>query len=295
MAFGTVTRYLEATFDMDRNLPYDGRVMLGRVAGKAAIVTGGGSGMGRAGAVLLAREGASVVVADIREDRAQAVVDSIRSTGGEAVAAAVDVRDAAQVEAMVDRAVQSYGRIDVLYHNAVDAKFVNEQDRRLTELPDETWDRMIGLVLTGTFRCAKHVGRRMVAQKGGSIILTATVDALVGCAGLDSYTAAKGGIVALTRSLAAGLARDGVRVNCICPGFVATEPQLEWMKKPEAQQIMSMLHLLPVPPPEQIVPFMLYLASDESSAVTGGIFPIDSGYMAFKANVDLMGATAGVA
>ncbi len=250
--------------------------------------------MGRAGAALLAREGASVVVADIREDRAPAVVEDIRAAGGEALAVAVDVRDPEQVEAMAARTVQTCGRIDVLYHNAVDAKFVNEQDRRLTELPDETWDRMIGLVLTGTFRCVKHVGRRMVAQKSGSIILTATVDALIGCAGLDAYTAAKGGIVALTRSLAAGLARDGVRVNCICPGFVATEPQLEWMKKPEAQQIMTMLHLLPVPPPEQIVPFMLYLASDESTAVTGGIFPIDSGYMAFKANVDLMGATAGL-
>src|SRR5262249_17480044 len=114
-----------------------------------------------------------------------------------------------------------------------------------------------------------------------------------GCAGLDSYTAAKGGVVSLTRSLAAGVARDGVRVNAICPGFVATEPQLDWLKKPEAQQIMKALHLLPVPAPEQIAPFVLYLASDESSPVTGGIFPIDCGYMAFKANVDLMGVTAG--
>jgi len=251
--------------------------------------------MGRAGAVLLAREGASVVVADINAERAQAIADSIRESGGEARAIAVDVRDAAQVEAMVEATIAAYGRIDVLYHNAVDGKFVNEQDRRAIDMPDEIWDRMIGLVLTGTFRCLKHVGSRMAAQKSGSIILSATVDALIGCAGLDAYTAAKGGVVALTRSAAAGLARDGVRVNAICPGFVATEPQLEWLKKPEARQIMRMLHLLPVPPPEQIVPFMLYLASDESSAVTGGIFPIDAGYMAFKANVDLMGVTAGEA
>jgi NAD(P)-dependent dehydrogenase (short-subunit alcohol dehydrogenase family) len=267
--------------------------MAGRVAGKVAVVTGGGSGMGRAGCAILAREGAKVVVADIVEERAEAVAAAIRAEGGQALAVAVDVRSAEQVQAMVERAVAAYGRIDVLYHNAVDGKFVNEQDRRLTELPDETWDRMIGLVLTGTFRCAKYVGRQMVAQKSGSIILSATVDALIGCAGLDSYTAAKGGVVSLTRSLAAGLARDGVRVNAICPGFVATEPQLEWLKKPEARQIMNMLHLLPIPSPEQIVPFMLYLASDESSVVTGGIFPIDGGYMAFKANVDLMGATAG--
>ena len=264
---------------------------LGRVAGKVAIVTGGASGMGRAGSVLLAREGAKVVVADINESRALEIVAGIRANGGDAIAMPVDVRDNLQLEALVSRTLATYGRIDVLYHNAVDGKFVNEQDRRLTELPDETWDRMIGLVLTGTFRTVKHVGRQMVAQKSGSIILSATVDALIGCAGLDSYTAAKGGIVALTRSLAAGLARDGVRVNAICPGFVATEPQLEWLKKPEALRTMNMLHLLPIPSPEQVVPFMLYLASDESAAVTGGIFPIDAGYMAFKANVDLMGIT----
>lgn len=263
----------------------------GRVAGKVAIVTGGASGMGRAGSVLLAKEGAKVVVADINEARASEIADGIRANGGEAIAMRVDVRQNEQLEGMVGRALSTYGRIDVLYHNAVDGKFVNEQDRRLTELPDETWDRMIGLVLTGTFRTVKHVGRQMVAQKSGSIILSATVDALIGCAGLDSYTAAKGGIVAVTRSLAAGLAPDGVRVNAICPGFVATEPQLEWLKKAEAQRTMNMLHLLPVPAPEQVVPFMLYLASDESIAVTGGIFPIDAGYMAFKANVDLMGIT----
>jgi NAD(P)-dependent dehydrogenase (short-subunit alcohol dehydrogenase family) len=263
--------------------------MPGRVEGKVAIVTGGASGMGRAGSVLLAREGAKVVVADISGERAEQVAASIRSSGGEALAIQVDVREATQVESLVERTVAVYERIDILYHNAVDAKFVNEQDRRLTELPDETWDCMIGLVLTGTFRCAKHVGRQMVAQKSGSIILSASVDALMGCAGLDSYTAAKGGVVALTRSLAAGLARDGVRVNAICPGFVASEPQLEWLTKPEAQRTMTMLHLLPVPSPEQIAPFVLYLASDESSAVTGGIFPIDAGYMAFKAKLDVMG------
>jgi NAD(P)-dependent dehydrogenase (short-subunit alcohol dehydrogenase family) len=267
--------------------------MPGRVEGKVAIITGGASGMGRAGSVLLAREGARVVVADISKERGEHIADSIRAEGGQAVAECVDVRDAAAVEGLVARTVERWGRIDVLYHNAVDGKFVNEQDKRLTELPDETWDRMIGLVLTGTFRCAKHVGRQMVAQKSGSMILSATVDALIGCAGLDSYTAAKGGVVALTRSLAAGLAPDGVRVNAICPGFVSSEPQLEWLKKPEAHMTMKMLHLLPVPAPEDIVPFMLYLASDESRAVTGGVFPIDAGYMAFKANVNLMGITAG--
>jgi NAD(P)-dependent dehydrogenase (short-subunit alcohol dehydrogenase family) len=204
----------------------------------------------------------------------------------------VDVRESAQVQAMVAQTVERYARVDILYHTAVDAKFVNEQDRRLTELPDEIWSRMIELVLTGTFHCAKYVARQMLAQRSGSIILSATVDALIGCAGLDSYTAAKGGVVSLTRSFAAGMAPDGVRVNTICPGFVSTEPQKEWLDRPEAQRAMNMLHLLPLPLPEQVVPFMLYLASDESSAVTGGVFPIDAGYMAFKANVHLNDLTA---
>jgi NAD(P)-dependent dehydrogenase (short-subunit alcohol dehydrogenase family) len=149
---------------------------------------------------------------------------------------------------------------------------------------------MLDLHLTGTFLCAKYVGRQMLRQRSGSIILTATVDALIGTAGLDAYTAAKGGVVSLTRSFAAGVGAEGVRVNCICPGFVATESQLSWFADPEAAAVIERLHILPVPGPEAIAPFAVYLASDESAFVTGGIFPIDSGYMAFKARSDVMGA-----
>ena len=248
--------------------------------------------MGRAGSVLLAAEGAAVVVADINPEAGARVCRSITDDGGQAVFLRVDVCSSRSVQELVEAVVSRFGRIDILYQNAVDVRFVNEQDRRLTELPEETWTRMIDLVLSGTYRCCKYVGRQMVAQKFGSIILTATVDALIGCAGLDSYTAAKGGVVALTRSLAAGLGKDGVRVNAVCPGFVKTEPQMDWIARPESQSIMNALHLLPVATPEQIAPFIVYLASDESAVVTGGVFPIDSGYMAFKANVDLMDAAS---
>jgi len=263
-----------------------------RLEGKVAIVTGAASGMGRAGATLFAREGAKVVVADIGDQKGIQVCQANLDAGHQAMFLHVDVLSSASVEAMVEETLSRYGRIDVLYHNAVDVDFVNKQDRRLTELPEETWMRMIDLVLTGTFRCCRFVGAQMVAQKSGSIILTATVDALIGCPGLDAYTAAKGGVVSLTRSLAAGVAKDGVRVNAICPGFVATEPQLDWLQSPGARATMASLHLMPVATPEQIAPFALYLASDESAVVTGGVFPIDSGYMAFKANVDLMGVVS---
>jgi NAD(P)-dependent dehydrogenase (short-subunit alcohol dehydrogenase family) len=148
---------------------------------------------------------------------------------------------------------------------------------------------MIDIHLTGTFYVLKHVGRQMLAQRSGSIIVSSTVDALVGCAGLDSYTAAKGGVTSLVRSFAAGIGRDGVRVNAIAPSFVSTEPQRVWLENAQAAATIQSLHILPVPTPEQIAPFVVYLASDESAAVTGAIFAIDAGYTAFKAQVDVMG------
>jgi NAD(P)-dependent dehydrogenase (short-subunit alcohol dehydrogenase family) len=217
-----------------------------RVAGKVAVVTGAASGMGRAGATLLAAEGAQVVVADINEAGGARVTQAIRDAGGEATVVPLDVRSLDSVKSMVQTTLSHYGRIDVLYHNAVDVRFVNEEDRRLTELPKETWDRMIDLILSGTFRCCKYVGRQMIAQHSGSIILSATDDALIGCAGLDAYTAAKGGVISLTRSFAAGMGKEGVRVNAICPSFVSTESQLAWMQTDQAKTVMAALHLLPV-------------------------------------------------
>jgi NAD(P)-dependent dehydrogenase (short-subunit alcohol dehydrogenase family) len=259
--------------------------MPGRLEGKVAVVTGGGSGIGRAGAVAMAAEGAKVVVADIDLERAERVAGPI---GGDAQA--VDVTDARAVEALVAHTVERHGSLDVLFHTAVDVAFVNNRDGRLTEMDDEVWHRMLDLVLTGTYHCVKHAGRQMIAQGGGSIVLTATTDALIGCAGLDAYTAAKGGVVAVTRSFAAGVARDGVRVNAICPSFVSSEPQRAWLENEKSRAAVDALHLLPVPTPEQVAPLVVYLASDESEAMTGTVLPIDSGYMAFKANLDIVGA-----
>jgi NAD(P)-dependent dehydrogenase (short-subunit alcohol dehydrogenase family) len=261
----------------------------GRLEGKVALVVGGGSGMGRAGAVAMAAEGASVVVSDIALDRAEAVAVSIGESGGSAFALHIDVASTESVAGLVREAVSRLDRIDALYHCAADVHFINTKDTRITELDDEIWHRMIDVHLTGTFYVLKHVGRQMLAQGSGSIIVSSTVDALVGCAGLDSYTAAKGGVTALVRSFAAGIGRDGVRVNAIAPSFVSTESQRVWLDDPQARATIENLHILPIPTPEQIAPFVVYLASDESAAVTGTVVPIDAGYMAFKANVDVMG------
>jgi len=257
-----------------------------RLEGKVALVVGGGSGMGRAGAAAMAAEGAKVVVSDISLERAEAVAASI---GDDAAAMHVDVTSSELVERLVGTTVERFGHLDVLYHCAADVHFVNTQDKRLTELEDDVWARMIDIHLTGTFYVLKHAGRQMVAQGSGSIIVSSTVDALIGCAGLDSYTAAKGGVTSLVRSFAAGVGRDGVRVNAIAPSFVSTEPQRMWLDDEQALSIIQSLHILPVPTPEQIAPFVVYLASDESIAVTGTVFPVDAGYMAFKAQVDVMG------
>jgi len=255
-----------------------------RLDGKVALVVGGGSGMGRAGAAAMAAEGATVVVSDLALDRAEAVAGAIGGT-----AMYVDVASASTVEQLVRDVVAAHGRLDAVYHCAADVHFVNTEDRRLTELDDPIWHRMIDIHLTGTFYVLKHVGRQMLAQRSGSIIVSSTVDALVGCAGLDSYTAAKGGVTSMVRSFAAGVGRDGVRVNAIAPSFVSTEPQMVWLDDDRARTTIESLHILPIPTPEQIAPFVVFLASDESAAVTGTVFPVDAGYMAFKAQVDVMG------
>jgi NAD(P)-dependent dehydrogenase (short-subunit alcohol dehydrogenase family) len=260
--------------------------MAGRLENKVALVVGGGSGMGRAGAAAMASEGAQVVVSDISLDRADAVASSI---GDIATAMHVDVTSPDLVQRVVRDTVERYGRLDALYHCAADVQLVNTQDKRLTELEDDVWKRVIDIHLTGTFHVLKHAGRQMLAQRSGSIIVSSTVDALVGCAGLDSYTAAKGGVTSLVRSFAAGVGRDGVRVNAIAPSFVSSESQRVWLDDEQARATIQSLHILPVPTPEQIAPFVVYLASDESTAVTGTVFPIDAGYMAFKAQVDVMG------
>jgi NAD(P)-dependent dehydrogenase (short-subunit alcohol dehydrogenase family) len=255
---------------------------MGLLEGKSVVVTGGASGIGRAGAELMAAEGARVAVADIDEAGGEAVAASIRRAGGEAIAVPVDVRDAARVAAMVATARTTFGRIDALFHNAVSVPLVNHCDARITELDDAVWSQIVDLVLTGTFHCVKHAGRVMLEQGGGSIILTATVDALIGQAGIDAYTAAKGGVVALTRSAAAGLSPAGVRINALCPGFVETPHQAAFLDDPAGRAAIQALHLMPIMQPRDVAEFAVFLASDRARYITGGIFPVDSGYTAFK-------------
>lgn len=260
---------------------------MGMLDGKVAIVTGAGSGIGRAGVILMAREGAAVAVAEIDAVAGTAVADGVIRAGGQAFAHSTDVRDSEAVRQLVDATVARYGRVDILFHNAMSVPLVNNHDRRVTELPEDIWHAITDLTLTGTYHCCKHVGRQMLKQHSGSIVLTATTDALIGQAGIDAYTAGKGGVIAMVRSMAAGLSPEGIRVNAICPGFVNTPHQSVFMDDPARKKAIEDLHLMGILEPEDIAEFAVFLASDRARKITGGIFPVDSGYTSFKAKLDL--------
>lgn len=259
------------------------------LADKVALVTGAARGIGQAGAEVFAGYGAKVVAADINEIGGQAVVDGIIEKGGEATFERLDVRDSNSVQAVVNAAVARHGRIDALFHNAMSAPFINNEDRRITELPDDTWDEIIRLVLTGSFLTTKYVARQMLAQGSGSIVLTATVDAVIGQAGIDGYTAAKGGLISLTRSAAAGLSPEGVRINALCPSFVTTPAQAGFLEDPEQRAQFEAHHLMPITPPEDIAEYAAFLASDKARRVTGAVHLADAGYSCFKGKMDLRG------
>lgn len=262
---------------------------MANLTGKIILITGAASGIGRAGARAFAAAGATVVVTDLNEKNGQAVAAEL---GGSSMFHPLDVRDSGQVQAAVAETVRRFGRIDALFHNAMNVPLVNREDNRTTELAESVWREIIDLVLTGTFLCCKYVGQQMLKQKSGSLILTATTDALIGQAGIDAYTAAKGGVVALTRSLAAGLSPEGVRVNAICPSFVETPHQAPFMSDPAERRKIEDLHLMGILQPEEIADFAVFLASDKAKRMTGGIHVVDSGYTAFKGRMDIKATVA---
>jgi len=243
--------------------------------------------MGKAGVELFTKSGSQVIIADINEEAGIYLENILRKQKLKVDFIKTDVTDTKNVQNTINEVVNRFGKIDVLFHNAVDVPLVNNHDKRITELPEEIWHKITTLIVDGTFYISKYVGQQMLKQKSGSIILTATTDALIGQAGLDAYTASKGAIISLTRSMAAGLSPEGIRVNAICPGFVETPHQMNFMNDPKIRKELEDLHLMGILQPEDIAEFALFLASDKSLRITGAIHAVDSGYTAFKGKMDL--------
>ena len=261
-----------------------------RLAGKTAVVTGGGSGIGEASCLLFAREGAAVVVADRDAVGAQRVAAEIAEAGGRSVGVAVDVTVESDLERMVDVAAP-FGPIDVLYANAGIAG-----SGRAHELPRDDWQRVIDVNLTGVWLSARAVLPQMIERGGGSVINQASVGGLVGVGGIAAYAAAKAGVIGLTRQMAVDYGPDNIRVNAVCPGTVPT-PLVRrtyeegggfastMSERMEFEDIMAKAKdrfpIGRVGAVEDIAALALHLASDESSWTTGTAIAVDGGMSAW--------------
>ena len=256
------------------------RVRGGRLDGKVCIVTGGGSGIGRAICLLFGQEGAEVVVADKNAESAGRTVAELECLGARGTALEVDVSLAESVRGMVDSVVERYGRIDVLVNNAGFGFAAT-----VVETEEADWDRLMSVNLKGVYLGCKYVVPVMMRQGGGAIVNTASAAGLVGVADRAAYCASKGGVIAMTRAMAIDHVNDGVRINCIAPGTVESPYFDEIFAESEdpvaLRRLMESRHLMRrLGTPDEVASGVLYLASDESSFVTGSALSVDGGMTA---------------
>jgi 3-hydroxybutyrate dehydrogenase len=254
--------------------------------GKAALVTGAGSGIGRAIAQVLATSGAGVCVGDVDEARAHTVATELERGGARAIACRADVRDSGQVRAMVAETVGAFGRLDILVNNA-GLQFIAP----VHEFPEEQWDLLVGVMLTGTFLCTKHSLPHMMANRWGRVINISSIHGLVASPFKSAYVSAKHGIVGFTRTLALEVAEHGITANAICPGWARTPlvegqiaEQARLYRIPEGEVIEKVV-LAPAAikrllEPTEIADFVLYLSSDAAAGLTGAALPLDAGWTA---------------
>jgi NAD(P)-dependent dehydrogenase (short-subunit alcohol dehydrogenase family) len=250
-----------------------------RLENKVALITGAGMGIGREAAVLFAGEGARVVVADINEAAARETVQLCEKAGGEALAVIGDVALEADVRRMVEEGVARFGALHVLYNNA--GVLWKDRDRSVLETDERWWDRVVAINLKSVFWVTKYGIPHLRRAGGGSIIIMGSVSALVGFTrAQDAYTAAKGALISLTKSLAIQFARDRIRCNIIHPGIVDTPLQAPYLTEALRREFESGIPLGRIAHPREIARVALFLASEESSYMTGAELVVDGGFTA---------------
>ena len=248
-----------------------------RLRDKVVLITGGASGMGRLAALTFAREGARIAAVDVSQQAGQEVAAEIARGGGEALFLRTDVGREDQVRTAVRQTVERFGRLDVLYNNA---GIFPEQDGSVVDLDEAVWDQVLTVNLKGMYLCCKHGIPELLRAGGGSIINVASFVALVGCTvPQDAYTASKGGVIALTKSLAVQFGPHHVRANAIAPGPIETPLLMSWLlNNPDAKKRrLDRIPLGRFGRPEDIVQMALYLASEESTWVNGSVMVVDGG------------------
>ena len=251
-----------------------------KLTGKVAIVTGGASGIGRASAIAFAREGAKVVVADLSRSGAEDTARSITADGFVAWPSKVDVADEADVRRMVDKTTEHWGGVDILFNNAGILLV-----KPVEEMSEAEWDRVMAVNVKGAFFAIKHVVPSMRRRGGGAILNTGSIASLAGQVGTPAYSASKGAVALLTKSLALDLGRDGIRVNCICPGITDTPMLREHLGQGSEGEARIKARLSRVPlgailRPEDIARAALYLVSEDSAGISGILHVVDAGLTA---------------
>ncbi len=253
--------------------------MAGRLRNKVAFISGSGMGMGREAALLFAEEGARVIVADIDATAARETVALVATAGGEALATAGDVALEADVRRMIDEGARRFGRLDVLYNNA--GVLWKDRDRSVLETDEKWWDRVMAINLKSVFWVTKYGIPELRRAGGGSIIMIGSVSALAGfLRAQDAYTAAKGALISLTKSLAIQFAKDKIRCNVIHPGIVDTPLQAPYLTAAIRKEFETGIPLGRIAHPREIAYVALFLASDESSFMTGAELVVDGGFTA---------------
>ncbi|OYT55637.1 MAG: short-chain dehydrogenase [Desulfurococcales archaeon ex4484_217_2] len=249
-----------------------------KLKNKVAIITGAAKGIGRAIAIEFVKEGAKVVVADIDFEGAKRTVEDIKKLGGEAIAVKVNVADPNDVEVMVKKTLDAFGKIDILINNAGIAI-----QKPALEMTLDEWKKIIDVNLTGVFLCSQAVGRVMVKQGGGVIINMASMLGFIAIPKRSAYCASKAGVIGLTKELAVEWAKYGIRVVGVAPGWVATKRVIELTKKGVVNEevVKTLTPMGRMATPEEVAKLMVFLASDDASFITGETVLIDGGYVAY--------------